>query len=159
MCVSEVNNLPKTEGHTNDVCRIASTTALNTFPGSRSRVVPLSTMALSELYWTKWPKGEKDQSKTRSLHSYRCHIFYRNAVVTPLAAIKGTRLIYYTRFWARLCYVPLCNLGLNFGLQLQASRLPLDSTTLPGLACTKLNPCTRLAQLLPWSETQHKDIL
>lgn len=40
---------------------IACTTALKTFSGSRRRVVPLSTMALSALYW----RGEREREEKK----------------------------------------------------------------------------------------------
>lgn len=51
------------QGHTNDAFIMASTTALKTFSGSRSRVVPLSTIALSELYCKKKKHKRDNQSR------------------------------------------------------------------------------------------------
>lgn len=54
---------------TRDVRAIACTTALKTFSGSRRRVVPLSTMALSALYWGgEKKKGEKLHAAVTVMH-------------------------------------------------------------------------------------------
>lgn len=68
--------------HTRDVFEMASTTALNTFTGSRRRVVPLSTMALSLLYWEKEREREwreRKMYKERGKHNifFSCIFHFR----------------------------------------------------------------------------------
>lgn len=54
-----VSSLPvEKRQRTRELCLMASTTALKTLTGRRSSVVPLSTIALSMLYWKKGRQSE-----------------------------------------------------------------------------------------------------